>query len=68
MCCITMIAQDLTMATKQLMRAAACKVCWPGHDSVRTEFRPPRMNWVVVTDENHNRRMKMCWAPSAETR
>jgi len=63
MCCIAMIAQDVTMATTELMHAASCVVCWPREGETRQEFRAPRMNWVVVTDENHNRRMKMVWTP-----
>jgi hypothetical protein len=61
MCSITMIAQDVTMATTELMRAAGHVVCWPRQEQLRQEFRAPRMNWVVVTDENHNRRMQMVW-------
>jgi hypothetical protein len=68
MCSITLIAQDVTMATTQLMRAASYAVCWTRPEEARTEFRPPRMNWVVVTDENHNRRMQMRWAPPADSR
>ena len=63
MCCATLTVQETTMATTQLMRAAVCEVCWPRHEEARAGFRPPRMNWVVVTDENHNRRMQMRWAP-----
>jgi hypothetical protein len=67
MCCITWMAPVITMATTQLMREARCETRWVstatlyGHDA-------PRMNWVVVTDENQNRRMRMRWTPSAEDR
>lgn len=65
MCCITLVAQDFTMATTQLMRTAGCEVRWAREEEARTEIRPPRMNWVVVTDEDHNRRMQMRWAPAS---
>jgi len=68
MCCITLVAQEATMATMQLMRAAICEVCWGRQAEARTEFRPPRMNWVVVTDKDNKRRMQMLWEPSADSR
>ena len=61
MCCTTLTVQGITMATTQLMRTACCDICWPVHDEQRTEFRPVRMNWVVVTDAHGNRRLKMSW-------
>ena len=61
MCCATLIAQDTTMATTQLMRVACCDVCWPVQEEQHTEYRPLRMNWVVVTDANGNRRLQMGW-------
>jgi len=68
MCCITSVAQGVTMATTQLMRAPSCRICWPPQENILVETRSPRMNWVVVTDENHNRRMQMQWQPSAGDR
>lgn len=69
MCCITFAGQEATMATTQLMRAAGYEICWTRlEEEARTEFKPPRMNWVVVTDEHHNRRMQMRWEPSAGNR
>jgi hypothetical protein len=68
MCCITFAGQEATMATTQLMRATSYEICWTRPEDARTEFRPPRMNWVVVTDENQNCRMQMHWEPSAGNR
>ena len=68
MCSIALVAQDVTMATTELMRGARYHVCWTRQEQDRLEFRPPRMNWVVVTEENHNRRMQMSWTPSATDR
>lgn len=61
MCCATLIAQETTMAMTQLMRAACCNVCWPLKDDQKTQYQPVRMNWVVVTDANGNRRLQMGW-------
>ena len=61
MCCTTLIAQPATMATKRFVRSAFCEICRPRPDEQKTEFRPPRMNWVVVTDENGNRQLRMRW-------
>ena len=68
MCCITFVGQEATMATTQLMRAASYEICWTRPEEVRSESKPPRMNWVVVTDEDQNRRMQMRWEPSAGNR
>jgi len=64
MCCITLIAPTITMATTQLIREACfgnCRV--QAHEA---NVNAPRMNWVVVTDEEQNRRMQMQWKPSAD--
>jgi len=68
MCSITLIAQDVTMATTQVMQTASKRVSWTRQEEARPELRPLRMNWVVVTDENHIRRVQMCWTPSAGNR
>ena len=68
MCCITMVLNEATMATTQLMRAASYELGWTRPEQARVEFRPPRKNWVVVTGKNNNRRMLMRWVPSAEDR
>jgi len=61
MCCATLIAQETMMATTELMRSACYDICWPLQDHQKTHYRPLRMNWVVVTDENGNRRLQMGW-------
>ena len=60
MCCITLVATE-AMATTQFLRAASCKICWAGQEEIRVGSKPPRMNWVVVTDKDQNRRMQMSW-------
>jgi len=64
MCCITCIAPTITMATTQLMREVRRETCCI--QASERNVHAPRMNWVVVTDENQNRRMRMQWTPSAE--
>lgn len=64
MCCITLVGQEATMATTQLMRAAGYEIRWTRPEQARIECKPPRMSWVVVTDEDQNRRMQMHWAPA----
>ena len=68
MCCITLFAYEGAMATTQLMQAASYELGWTRPEEARAEYRSPRMNWVVVTDKDQNRRMQMRWAPSAEGR
>jgi len=60
MCCITFVAQQATMATTQLTRAGGYEIGWPRQNQ-ETEFRPLRMSWVVVTDENGSCPLRMCW-------
>jgi hypothetical protein len=57
-----MIAQQPTMATTQLMRAACYEVPWPMQKTRNSQYKPLRMNWVVGTDEKGNRRLRTCWA------
>jgi len=67
MCCTTLTAMQATMATTQLMPALCCQVCWPREEQ-KAEQKPLRMNWVVVTDGDGRRRLRMCWAEDALTR
>ena len=61
MACITMLAPPMAMATTQLTHEMVREV------SVRDRFEPnreqriPRMNWVVVTDNDSSRRLRMNW-------
>jgi len=64
MCSTTLTVREATMATTQLRRAASYEVCWPTQEP-RTEFKPLRMNWVVVTDDSGNRQLRMCWGMDA---
>jgi hypothetical protein len=61
MCCATLVAQYPTMATTQLTHARRCDVCWPSREQTERHQKLLRMSWVVVTDENGNRQLRMCW-------
>jgi hypothetical protein len=61
MACITMLATPMAMATSQLKRKIAREVFAPIHFERKTEQRSPRMNWVVVTDNNGSRHLRMKW-------
>jgi hypothetical protein len=65
MACITLFAQPMAMATTQLARVIHNEDVFtcPWEGSV--ERSPLRMSWVVVTDKNGNRQLRMRWA-SAE--
>ena len=60
MCCMTLFAQPMAMATTQLVRVH--------HEDAplwqverEAEHKPLRMSWVVVTDENGKRQLRMHW-------
>jgi hypothetical protein len=59
MACITLFAQPMAMATTQLARVIHNEDVFtcPWEDSV--ERSPLRMSWVVVTDKNGNRQLRM---------
>lgn len=61
MCCTTLIALETTMATTRFMRADCFESCRPSKDEKTPEQKQLRMSWVVVTDENGNRELRMQW-------
>lgn len=64
MCTITLITPTITMSTTQLMQEACRETCCM--QVSERKVRVPRVNWVVVTDENQNSRMQMQWTRSAD--
>ena len=60
MCCITLTALALTMPTTELTRAVIHEVPTPWLPQ-NADRKPVRMNWVVVTDTNGNRQLRMHW-------
>jgi len=66
MACITIFAQPTAMATTQVVR----RICFENSPTELTERIVERpqlsMNWVVVTDENGKRQLRMKWRASRE--
>lgn len=67
MACITLVAQPMAMATTQLAREVHYEHTSAWHFAGNVEHSSLRMNWVVVTDSNGNRRLQIQWAPSEDT-
>ena len=61
MACITFIAPLMAMATTQLARETHYQDGPVWHADRNLEGNSLRMSWVVVTDENGNRRLRMQW-------
>lgn len=57
----TLNALEITMATTQFMPTVSQESSLPAEEYFITEHQPLRMNWVVVTDDNGNRRLEMAW-------
>jgi len=66
MCCTTLNLREATMATTELTRAACQDFRWPQPAVQKTDQKVLRMNWVVATDENGTRRLRVCWASRRE--
>ena len=62
MACITLLAQPMAMATTQLTRATRYEVSAPWHLVQDAQRNSLRMNWVVVTGKDGNRRLRMQWS------
>ena len=59
MACMMLTANDVAMATTQLLEAADhVRLTWP---VVRTETCALAMRWVVTVDENGRSRLRMHW-------
>lgn len=66
MACITLFAQPMAMATTQLARVIHYEdvsTCRLEHNVERKSLS---MSWVVVTDNNGNRKLQIQWAPSED--
>ncbi len=65
MACITFFGQAMAMATTQLVRAIPREaVRW--HREAGATRSTLRMSWVVVTDSEGNKRLRMEWAPDGD--
>jgi hypothetical protein len=61
MACITLFAPPMAMATTQLARAVHYEAASQQFDG-SVPRNSLRMSWVVVTDNNGNRTLRMQWA------
>ncbi len=61
MACITILAPSMAMATTQLKHKIVREVFAPIHFERKIERPSPQMNWVVVTDTNGSRYLRMQW-------
>jgi hypothetical protein len=61
MCTTTLTLPAATRSTSALMLAACCEICPAIQEKHEAESRPVRINWIVFTDENGNRRPQMRW-------
>jgi len=66
MSCMILTAQEITMATTQFTRADCYEKCSHVEEQFPVQHQPPRMNWVVVTDDKGNRRLQMGWHADRE--
>jgi hypothetical protein len=60
MSCMTLFAEPMAMATTQLVRVHH-EDAPLGQVEREAEHKPLRMSWVVVTDENGKRQLRMHW-------
>lgn len=63
MACMILFAQPLTMATTQLARVVRYEDVSTSHLEGKVDGSPLRMSWVVVTDSEGKRQLRMNWAP-----
>lgn len=62
MACITLFAAPMAMATTQLARVIRYDDTSTGQPEENPARNSLRMNWVVVTDTNGKRALRMEWA------
>jgi len=62
MACITFIAPLVAMATTELARETRYQDAPNWQSEGDLEQNSLRMSWVVVTDENGSRQLRMQWA------
>jgi hypothetical protein len=64
MACMTLLAQPVAMATTQLARSIPYEGFARWESGQNTDRQLLRMNWVVVTDNHGNQRLRMEWSAS----
>jgi len=68
MACITLFARPMAMATTQLERVIQQESESTWQLNATMEPKSLSMSWVVVTDSNGGRKLRMQWVPSADSR
>jgi len=63
MACMTLLA-PMAVATTELARVIPDENAWFREPELSVERNPLRMSWVVTTDEEGCRRLKMTWESS----
>lgn len=66
MASITFIAQPWTMATTPFVRAVTQEAASNWQFELNADHTSLRMNWVVVTASNGQRRLRMHWTTDDE--
>ena len=66
MACITLFAQPMAMATTQLAHAIHNEYVSVSQLEGDVERKSLSMSWVVVSDNNGNRKLQIQWAPSED--
>jgi hypothetical protein len=60
MSCLTLFAEPMAKATSQLVRIHHEDAAF-GQGERKAEHKPLHMSWVVVTDQNGKRQLRMHW-------
>ena len=66
MTCMTAFAEAMAMPTTQLTRVIQYECAASRQLESKAEIKSPRMSWVVVTDKNGRRQLKIQWEPAVE--
>jgi hypothetical protein len=63
MACMSLLTPSVAMTTTQFTRAIPYRVPALGREQ-NADTQPLRMNWIVVTDRNGRRSLRMRWLHS----
>ena len=66
MTCMTAFAEAMAMPTTQLTRAIQYEDAASRQLENHAERKSPRMSWVVATDNNGRRQLRIQWASAVE--
>ena len=66
MTCMTAFAEAMAMPTTQLIPVIQYEDAASWQLESDAERKSPRMSWVVVTDKNGRRQLRIQWEPAVE--